>query len=169
MVPGSEAHRDIREAFGDSILAPGGEIDRKKLGAAIFKDSAKRLRLNRILHPRILAEERRLIADFAQQHPGGIAVTQAALLVETGLQAAYDQLVVTHCGRAVQLLRLQKRDGLSAEEALSRLEAQGEPHRKLEEADYDIDTGGNLEETRSRAREVYAALRRDQQSRTASD
>ena len=169
MAPGSEAHREIREVFGDQILARGGEIDRKKLGEAIFEDPAMRLRLNGILHPRILAEERRLIAEFARKSPGGIVVTQAALLVEAGVQDAYDRLVVTHCGREDQLLRLQMRDGLSEQEALSRLEAQGEPRRKLEEADYDIDTGGNLEETRDRAREVYACLRRDQQSRTASD
>jgi len=166
MMPGTEGYREIRQAFGEGILTPDSAIDRGRLGTLVFRDSASRLRLNEILHPLILEEEQRQIREFARRSlQGGIAVTQAALLVETGVHERYDRLVVTHCSPETQIRRLVARDGLSEDEAASRIRAQGDPGAKIRLADYLIDTTGSLDATRNQARRAYVALRRELESR----
>jgi len=161
MEPGMPAHGEIRAAFGDGILSADGRIDRKKLGARIFADPGARQRLNAILHPRILAEVEGRILDFARRSPGGIVVVQAALVVEAGVRSRFDRIVVTHCDPEIQARRIVERDGISREEAGRRISAQAEPGERLAAADHVIDTSGSLDETRTRAREVFTALRRE--------
>jgi dephospho-CoA kinase len=168
MEPGTPAHGEIRDAFGDEVLSPGGGVDRKKLGARVFTDPAARRRLNAILHPRILAEMEDRILEFARQSPGGIAVVQAALVVEAGVRSRFDRVVVTHCDPAIQARRLMERDGISGEEARRRISSQADSREKIAAADYVIDTSGSLGETRERAGEVFTALRREWDRRKAS-
>lgn len=158
MEPGTPGYEEILRDLGGDILTAEGRIDRQKLGAVVFQDPGARLRLERILHPKILAEERRLIQEYGLKSPGGIAVTQAALLVEAGVHKTYDRLVVTHCPSEIQVRRLKARDGIDEREAMDRIRAQGDPVSKIGQADYVIDTSGDLEETREKAREVYFSL-----------
>src|SRR5690606_39071126 len=51
--PGQEAYKKIVETFGEEILQPTGEIDRKKLGNIVFNNEEKRLQLNSIVHPAV--------------------------------------------------------------------------------------------------------------------
>lgn len=169
MAPETESFGEIRRAFGDGILDGHGAIDRRRLGSLVFRDPEARLRLNAILHPRILTEEQRRVSEYARSFPGGIAVTQAALLVETGIHRRYDRLVVTDCPPEAQVRRLRERDGISAEEATARLLSQGDRQIKLDAADHVIDTSGTLETTRRRAREVFAELRREWDARRRTD
>ena len=52
--PGQAAYDEVLREFGKDILAPGGKVDRKKLGTVVFADPVKRAKLNWILHPKIL-------------------------------------------------------------------------------------------------------------------
>ncbi|HKG15900.1 MAG TPA: dephospho-CoA kinase, partial [Pyrinomonadaceae bacterium] len=83
----------------------------------------------------------------------------AALLVESGGFRRFDKLIVVHCRPEVQLERLMRRNGLSREDALARVNAQLPQEEKLKHADFDVDTSGSFEETRARVREVYERLR----------
>jgi dephospho-CoA kinase len=161
MEPGTEAHGEIREAFGDQVLAADGRIDRKKLGARVFADESSRHRLNAILHPRILEDVESRVREFARSFPGGIAVVQAALILEAGARGRFDRIVVTHCDPEIQVRRLKDRDGISGEEANRRIVSQALPRERLHAADRVIDTSGSPEETRRLAREVFDALKRE--------
>jgi dephospho-CoA kinase len=161
MEPGSPAHDEIRSAFGDEVLAADGRIDRSKLAPRVFVDAAARHRLNAILHPRILSKIEERLQEFAGRPPGGIIVVEAALLIEAGADRIFDRIVVTHCDAGTQSGRLERRDGLSRSEAKRRIASQTAPRRRLDAADYVIDTSGSPEETRSAARRTFAALRRD--------
>ena len=168
MEPGTPAHGEIRAAFGDGVLSSGGRIDRKKLGALVFSDPASRERLNAILHPRILSEVEEQLWEFAHRSPGGIAVVQAALVVEAGARSRFDRIVVTHCDPEIQARRLRDRDGIPPEEARRRIEAQAPPRARLDAADHVIDTSGSLDQTRARAKEVFNTLRREWERRRAA-
>jgi dephospho-CoA kinase len=161
MKPGSPAYDEIRGAFGDEIIATDGRIDRKKLAPRVFGDASARHRLNAILHPRILTKIEERLQEFAGRPPGGIIVVEAALLVEAGADRIFDRVVVTHCDTGTQSRRLERRDALSGSEAQRRIASQTVPQKRLEAADYLIDTSGTAEETRSAARRTFAALRRD--------
>ncbi len=168
MEPGTPAYAEIRSAFSDSVLAPSGAIDRKKLGARIFGDPGERRRLNAILHPRILREVEDRVAEFARRSPGGIAVVQAALVVEAGARSRFDRIVVTHCDPDTQARRLKERDGISLEEARSRIASQAGAKERLQIADHVIDTSGSLDQTRAKAREIFGILKREWEARPAS-
>src|SRR5215510_3184447 len=117
MEPGRPAHRDIVLEFGDGVLAPDNSIDRQKLGAIVFGDSARRERLNQIVHPRVIEEQNRLLEDAEATQPRGIAVIDAALMIESGGYRRFDKLIVVFCDRELQIERLMARNRLSCEDA----------------------------------------------------
>ena len=154
-----EAFEPVVEAFGEGILGPDGEIDRKKLGALVFADSEARERLNRIMHPRIRAEEARRVAAMAEAGEDAVA-TEAALLIETGQRDRFDFFVVVGCTPEVQIARLMKRDGSTLEEARRRIGAQLPFEKKRALADWVIDTSGEKEQTFAETDRLVEEIRR---------
>ncbi|GAB4244122.1 MAG: dephospho-CoA kinase [Acidobacteriota bacterium] len=151
---GRPAYREIVERFGEGVLDSAGRIDRKRLGALVFRDAVAREDLNRILHPKIIQEEaRRLLLCDPGKTP--MAVVDAALMIEVGTYRRYDVIVVAYCPPPLQVERLMRRNGLSREESLLRLESQMSVYRKLAYADYVIDTTGPYETTEAQVRHVF--------------
>jgi len=164
VAPEGAAVAAVVEAFGPAVRDADGGVNRKALGARVFSDAAARARLEAILHPMILERAEALIADFARTAERGVAITDAALLVETGGYKRYQRLIVVTCEPALQLQRLMQRDGLSEPEARARIGAQAPLHQKIAMADYHIDTSGTLAQTEQRAHEVWAMLLDDLES-----
>ena len=158
VAPGGKAVSKVVEAFGDGVRDARGGVDRKALGKIVFHDPARRASLEAILHPMIRAESEKIIEQFARARGRGIAVTDAALLVETGAHRNYDRLVVVVCEPHLQLRRLMARDSLPEQEASARIAAQAPLEEKVKLADHVIDTSGTLAETEARAHDVYALL-----------
>lgn len=146
MAPGGSAHDEVVSAFGPGILTAPGSIDRKALAARVFSDPEARLRLNAIVHPRVRAEEARMASRLAGQGHQ-LMVTDAALLIESGVHLRFDRLVVVHCSREQQLRRLQERDGLDPDQAAARLEAQMPVAEKRRFAHFEVATGGSFRDT----------------------
>ena len=159
--PGAAGYDPVVRAFGGGILASDGSIDRAALGRLVFSDARRRLELEGFLHPLITAEERATIDRLAAAGRGGIAVVNAALLVEAGSYASYDRLVLVHCAEEIQVARIVARDGLSRDDALARVRAQLPTAAKLEVAHYAIDTGAGFASTEAQARTVWESLQRD--------
>ncbi len=158
MDPGGAAVEKVVAAFGDRFRDAHGGIDRRAMGDLVFSDRQARARLERLLHPMIIAESERIVADFAAAKGRGIAISDAALLVETGGYRRYDRLVVVFCHPELQLRRLMARDGLSETRAKARIAAQAPLDEKRALADYTIDTSGTLADTEARAHVVYGLL-----------
>jgi dephospho-CoA kinase len=158
--PGGEAYAGVVALFGAEILNAEGKIDRRRLAALVFSDPELLAKLNALVHPPVRARERALAAEFARKHPDGIAVTEAAILVETGSYKDYDRLIVAVCRPEQQIERSMERDGVSREEVLNRLRRQMPLEDKVKYADFVIDTSGSKENTLQQARVVYEALRR---------
>lgn len=162
MEPGRPAYDDVLREFGEAVLAADGSIDRKTLGAIVFADEARRKRLNEIVHPRVIEEQNRLLGDAQARDPNGIAVIDAALMIESGGYRRFDKLIVVYCGRETQIERLMRRAGIPREAAEQRLAAQMSSEEKLRYADYRINTEGTFEETRRLVVDVHADLLRVQ-------
>jgi dephospho-CoA kinase len=159
--PGAAGYEPVVRAFGSGILATDGSIDRAALGRIVFTDARRRIELEGILHPLITAEERATVVRLAASGRGGIAVVNAALLIETGSHTSYDRLVLVHCAEEIQVARIVARDGLSRDEARARVRAQLPTAEKLKIAHYAIDTGAGFTSTEAQARAVWASLERD--------
>lgn len=158
--PGGDAYPGIIEEFGPEILTPDKTIDRRRLGAIVFNDPERLKRLNALVHPPVKQLEKGLQEEFGRNHPDGIAVTEAAILVETGSYRQYDKLIVAICRPEQQIERAMARDHLTREEVLGRLRRQMPLEEKLKHADYVIDTSGAKEDTLAQTRAVYEDLRR---------
>jgi dephospho-CoA kinase len=161
--PGSPALREVAAKFGSEFLESDGTLNRVKLGALVFADSAQRLALNSILHPYIIAAQDKRLRDWEGADPRGIAVVDAALMIESGGYKRFDKLIVVHCRPEVQLERAMIRNKLSRPDVEARIAAQMSQEEKMKFADYLIDTSEGFEATRRTTGEVYAKLREDLQ------
>ncbi|HWN98709.1 MAG TPA: dephospho-CoA kinase [Blastocatellia bacterium] len=158
MEPGRPAYEDIVSEFGSDVLAQDGSIDRAKLGEIVFAQEARRKRLNEIVHPRVIEEQDRLLRDIEKTNPEGIAVIDAALIIESGGYRRLDRLIVAFCDREIQIERLMRRNRITREDADRRIAAQMSSDEKRRYADYEIDTSGTFDHTRERVIEVFKQL-----------
>jgi dephospho-CoA kinase len=156
--PGGEAYAGVIREFGPGILRADGTIDRPKLAAMVFHDSQRLAALNALVHPPVWAREHGLMEEYASAHPHGIAVVEAAILVETGSYRNYAKLIVAVCSEEQQIERAMSRDGMTREQVLDRLSRQMPLAEKTKYADYVIDTSGAKESTLAQTRAVYQAL-----------
>ncbi len=157
--PGTPGLARIAEEFGEEVLAPDGSLDRKHLGAIVFADVEKRELLNSIVHPLVFAEQDRWLSEQERTVPEGIAVIDAALMIESGGYKRFDQLIVVWCDADVQLRRLMDRDHISESEAEKRISAQMPQSEKKKFADHLINTTYGFEDTRRQTEEVFRELK----------
>ena len=159
LLPGGEAYAAVVSEFGPGVLDESGEIDRRALAAQVFDNPERLAVLNSFVHPPVQRREEEWLARVAQEDPHGIAVVEAAILIETGSYRRFDKLLVVTCDEEQQVQRSIKRDGATREEVLARLSRQMLLAEKRKFADFTIDTSGTKEETLRQTREVYESLR----------
>jgi len=158
MAPGRDAYEDVVGEFGPGVLAADGAIDRAKLGGIVFASAERRKLLNEIVHPRVIEEQNRLLLEAEAAAPNGIAVVDAALMIESGGYKRFDKVIVVYCDPEVQIERLMRRNHINRQEAELRISAQMPSEEKRRYADYEVDTTGEFEATRARVREIYEFL-----------
>lgn len=159
VMPGAAGLEAVVQSFGKDVLAPDGTLDRARMASIVFADEEKRLRLNHILHPFIIARQDEILRAWEGEDPNGIAIVDAALMIESGGYKRFDKLIVVHCRPEVQLERLMLRDKLTLAEAQRRIASQMPQEEKQQYADFLIDTSDGFEPTRERTAEVYKELR----------
>lgn len=156
---GTPGLTEIVCAFGEDVLTETGELDRRRMGDIVFADAAKRELLNSIVHPRVIAVQDEWVAAAERSDPHGIAVIDAALMIESGGYRRFDRLIVVWCLPEIQLKRLIARDGLSEADARRRIAAQMSQDEKKEYADDLIDTTRGFDDTRQQTEDLVRRLR----------
>ena len=154
----------VVEEFGKEVLASDGTLDRKRLGAIVFADEEKRLRLNSIIHPLVIELQDDWLRSVEKRDQNAIAVIDAALMIESGSYKRLEKLIVVYCEPAIQLARLMARDNLTESEAKCRIDAQMPQDEKRKFANYVIDTSNGFEDTKRQTREIFASLREAQEN-----
>jgi dephospho-CoA kinase len=157
--PGQAVHAAVVKQFGNRILAPDGTIDRRILGDIVFKDPQARAKLNGLVHPAIIQRQQEWLQEMEAQDPHGIAIVDAALMIEVGTYKNYNKVIVVTCSPEMQRERLRARSPLSAEEIESRIRSQMPAEEKIKYADFVIDNSGSIESTRVQVETVYQQLR----------
>ncbi|HYT06921.1 MAG TPA: dephospho-CoA kinase [Rugosimonospora sp.] len=163
IAPGEPAYDEIRRQFGPNVLAADGSIDRARLAAVVFADAAKLASLNAIVHPLVLRELDRELERLSRIDPHGVAVIEAALLIESGYNQRLDRLVLVTCTREQQLERLTNPAfgrAMSREQAEKRIAAQMPLEEKRKLAHDEIDCSGSLEYTKRQVRMLVEQFRR---------
>ena len=144
--PGSDALARIVSLFGEEILLPDGNLDRRHLGKLVFASAGKRRQLEAILHPEIRRLANELIARLADQGHR-LIFYMAPLLIEAGATDRVDEIWVVTVRPEVQLARLMMRDNISREEAERIVATQMPLAEKEKQARLVIDNSGTPEET----------------------
>jgi dephospho-CoA kinase len=143
---GGAAMPALRAAFGDSIAAADGALDRTAMRVRAFADPAIRSQLEALLHPLIRTACEAEVA--AALSAGAVYVIWAVpLLVEKGdWRNRMQRVLVVDCPEALQIARVQARSGLSAEEVKRIMATQASRAERLAVADDVIDNTGTLAE-----------------------
>lgn len=149
--PGQSALAEIARVFGNGVLLPNGELDRRKMARLVFNDPDKLEQLERITHP---AVREAMWGRIHAQPENAAVVIEVIKLFESDWAHHCDEVWVTDCPAEMQIERLMRDRGLAEAEARARVNAQTSQVGKRERADVVIDTSGNLEHTR---RQVEAA------------
>jgi dephospho-CoA kinase len=150
----------VVDEFGPGLLTADGHLDRPAMGALVFGDEAARKRLEAIVHP--LVFER--IVDLEAHAPdGAVLVHDIPLLAESGRAAApdrggFDAVIVVDAPQEVQIERMVRDRGWSADDALARIAAQATPEDRRAIATYVVDNTGSLEDLRREVQKIYGEL-----------
>jgi dephospho-CoA kinase len=152
--PGTPGLEAVVARFGREVL-DGDRLDRAALGRVVFADPEARRDLERIIHPLVRARAAEIEAAAG---PDAVVVHVIPLLVETGQAGDFDLCVVVDLEPGTQLRRLQRRNGLSAEEAQARVDAQASRAERLAVADRVLDNEGGPEDLRRQAAALWSEL-----------
>ena len=102
--------------------------------------------------------------EIGRKQPHGIALVEAALLVEAGAAKRFDRLIMVNCQpqqRFQRWAQLRKVDQeAAAREVTRRMAAQLPDEEKIKLADYVIDNSGSLDNTQKQVKAVYEELAR---------
>jgi dephospho-CoA kinase len=142
VAPGEPALAAIVERFGQGVLLPDGTLDRAGLAALVFPDEAALAALDAIMHPRIAARSAELLAA-AEAAGTEVVVYDMPLLVEQGLGAGFDVVLVVLASREVRLERLALR-GIAAADAAERMARQATDEQRRAAADVVVVNDGDL-------------------------
>lgn len=144
------------EAEFPGTTGPNG-VDRQKLGAAVFGDSEKLKRLEGIVHPAVATMRSGFLRDNAD---APLIVFDIPLLYEKGGQQGLDAVAVVSAPAADQRQRVLARPGMTVEKFEQILALQVPDAEKRARADFVIDTGTSLTQTRNQVAGIVRTLER---------
>ena len=153
--PRSQTWREVVDTFGEGILQPSGEVDRKSLGAIVFSDTGAREKLNSIMHPQMAEMIRERLGQLRHQATE-VVVVEAALLVEAGWDPLVDEIWVTCSPEQVVAERLRQRNNLSEDEIRSRTGSQLASEERARHAHVLVQNSGSIDELREEIETLWA-------------
>ncbi|BCK56900.1 dephospho-CoA kinase [Nocardia wallacei] len=143
VAPGTEGLAALVEAFGPGILAADGSLDRPALAARAFADDESRRTLNGITHPLV---GRRTAELMAAAPADAIVVQDVPLLVENGLGAVTNLVVVVMAEIETRVRRLEEFRGIARADALARIKTQATDEQRRAAADVLLDNNAGAAE-----------------------
>jgi dephospho-CoA kinase len=175
MQPGEVVYSEIVRVFGPAVVRPDGTLDRQKLAAIAFTDG-RLAELNAIVHPPVIAEQRRWMDTLEQEQPNAVAIYETALLFEASKAAGtrdwqerFDRRILVTAPEALRIARYVARMGgpdadaakraALEEEARQRMAAQMPDEEKMRLSDTVIRNDTSLEGVTRQTEAVYRELR----------
>lgn len=140
VAPGQPALGRIGAEFGAEFLLPDGTLDRAKMRRHVFADADARQRLERITHPAIRAG----LLRWRDAQTGPYCVLDVPILVESGMDALVDRILVVDAPEELQVERLVARDRIDAELAWRMIQAQAPRGERLARAHDVVLNAGTL-------------------------
>lgn len=148
--------REMTEIFGKEILGEDGKQDRAKLKEMVFSDKNKLSALNKLIHPKVKEEFKKIKENAAKND---IIIFDIPLLFESGMDKMCDKIILVFVDRETQIKRMFERDGISEELAVKIIDAQMSLEEKMKKSDIHINNNGTLEELEKKVKDIYISLK----------
>jgi dephospho-CoA kinase len=155
--PGGPAYADMIAAFDEGILAPDRTIDRKKLGPIVFADPGALKRLNSIVHPKMFARMREMVAAMRAEGERAPIVIEAAILIEANWQPLFDEIWLVVASKERVIERVERDRGLKPEQTEARIRAQLSDDERRRHATVTITNDGTIEALREKVSGIWSA------------
>ena len=160
--PGTATYDKVVRSFGREILNEDGAINRSKLADLVFPSRIGEL--NAIVHPEVVKRQNSWMSEVEQSDPHGIAVVEAALLLEAGADKNFDKVIVVTCGFEQKVERFARRSNVPLQVARVEVErrsaAQFSDEEKARRANYIVDNSGSAEDTERQVERIWNELQR---------
>ena len=158
--PGAAVYGEVVHHFGREILNEDGTINRATLARVAFPNRIGEL--NAIVHPAVIKAQNEWMAEVARENPHGIAVVEAALIIEAGVARDFDKIIVVTCDFERRVERYAERASISLAAALSEVDRRGAAQlpdeEKVRHADYVIENSGAVEDTERQVEQIWNKL-----------
>lgn len=145
----------IRKEFGNEVFQQDGKLDRGKMAELVFSDTAKREKLENMLHPRIISRMKEMEYVFDKED---FVVFDVPLLFETGMNKQMDIVWVVDADKEIRIGRLAERNGMSRSEAENRIKAQLSDEKKRAHADLIIENNGTHKELKRKIECLWKSI-----------
>ena len=159
--PAPDLLAGMRKNWGGDVVTPDSRIDRAALSKRLFAEPDRTeafAALNTLVHPAVERHLQELMArDEVKENE--LVLVEVPLLFEIGWETKYSRTIAVWMPRQMQIERLMARNGLSREEAESRLDVQMSADAKLARADFGLINNGGLEHLREQCFELVAQLK----------
>lgn len=153
--PGNAYFKEIVKLLGEEYLNKEGKLDRKKVAALVFKDEKTRKSINELTKKYVVAEIKNDIKNVDKEY----VVIDVPLLIESGLNKMCNLVIGVVSKKEEQIERICKRDKLTKEEALSRLNIQPDNEFYKNNVDYIVENnGGEYDKLLGRIRDILQEL-----------
>jgi dephospho-CoA kinase len=149
-------------SFGESVVSAKGTIDRSALARMAFRSTAARAKLNKIVHPALIKEIRCQTKSAVGQNK--VAVIDAALLLEWGMDRGVDLVIVVGAPKKLRLERLVSR-GVTRADALRRMKQQASVRDFHKAADVFIGNSGTKYDLRKAVAFLWPQISRSKNIR----
>lgn len=155
---GAPAWAELRRLYGPDYFHADGALNRSRLAQLVFADPEERRRLDGLIHPRVEAELQARVAALGRRG-AALVLVEVPLLFETGRERAFERVIVVAAPEALQIRRLRARDGRGEAEIRGILAAQWSLQDKVARADFVVDNGGELTQTRRQVKNIWEDLK----------
>ncbi|MGB7159418.1 MAG: dephospho-CoA kinase [Tepidisphaeraceae bacterium] len=159
-----DAYRDrrvlqtLRQWWGDDVLTPAGEVNKRAVAAKVFGQPAERERLEKLLHPMVNEARQRVMSAAAADEKVLAFVWDTPLLFETGLNERCDAVVFVDAPQTLRLARVQATRGWDAAELARRENSQMPLDTKRKISQYVIDNTADADAVRGQVRVVLSRI-----------
>ncbi|MGV0995734.1 dephospho-CoA kinase [Empedobacter falsenii] len=151
----SEVKVKIIAAFGEEAYNENG-LNKPYLSKQVFQNNEKLKLLNSIVHPAVFQD----FEDWKKAQKSDIVMKEAAILIESGSYKDCDVVISVVVDVETRIARTIKRDGLSREEILARINNQISDEERITKSDFIIDNNGDLAHLKNEVEQTFIKIKK---------
>lgn len=130
-----ETIREVQMIFQENVILESGKLDRKKIASVVFNNPEKLKELNAIIHPKVNQDFKKWLKKHEDY---SYIIKEVAIIFETQSEKHFDKIILVTAPEDLRIERVSKRDNISKEQILERIQNQLPDSVKIKKSDFII-------------------------------